>query len=40
MEPKSCKKCIGRKECKIYDAYNGERLPVTLARTCEVYKEA
>ena len=36
---KSCENCI-KKECKIYSKYNGEILPVTLARTCNEYQEA
>lgn len=36
---KSCKKCVKKKECKIYDKCNGEMLPATLARTCNEYQE-
>jgi len=37
---KSCENCIKRKECKLYDNYNGKILPVTLARTCNEYQDA
>jgi len=37
---KSYEKCVKKKECEIYDTFNGEMLPVTLARTCNEYQDA
>ena len=36
---KSCETCVKRKECETYAKYNGETLPVTLARTCSEYRD-